>query len=148
MLVAFTIHGESPMSTDLSIVERPDHSSLISVPSTTSRYRTRWGSELSAHEGNPDFVLSLARGLRVIESFEGHPAGMSIADISRSTDLSRAAVRRLLITLELLGYIESAGRKYRLRNRVLELGLSYLSSNSPAPPRAPLNQQTIHLLAP
>jgi IclR family transcriptional regulator, pca regulon regulatory protein len=95
-----------------------------------SRFRTRWGADLAVHEGNPDFVLSLARGLRVIEAFDGRPQGLSIADIARTTELSRAAVRRLLITLELLGYIEATGRKYRLRHRVLHLGMSYLSSNS------------------
>jgi IclR family transcriptional regulator, pca regulon regulatory protein len=84
----------------------------------------------SALEGNPDFVLSLARGLKVIESFEGRSEGQSAADISRFTNLSRAAVRRCLITLELLGYVESVGRTYRLRTRVLRLGFSYLSSNS------------------
>jgi IclR family transcriptional regulator, pca regulon regulatory protein len=95
-----------------------------------SRFRTRWGADLAVHEGNPDFVLSLARGLRVIEAFDGRPEGLSIADIARATELSRAAVRRLLITLELLGYIEANGRKYRLRHRVLHLGMSYLSSSS------------------
>lgn len=86
--------------------------------------------EFSALEGNPDFVLSLARGLRVIESFEGRSEGQSAADISRATHLSRAAVRRCLITLQMLGYVESAGRSYRLRTRVLKLGFSYLSSNT------------------
>jgi IclR family pca regulon transcriptional regulator len=83
-----------------------------------SPFRTRWGSELSVHEGNPDFVLSLARGLRVMEVLEGQPAGLSIAEISRLTALSRAAVRRLLITLGLLGYIETGARKYRLQRRI------------------------------
>jgi len=106
-----------------------------------SRFRTRWGADLAVHEGNPDFVLSLARGLRVIEAFDGHPQGLSIADISRATELSRAAVRRLLITLELLGYIESNGRKYRLRHRVLHLGTSYLSSNSLATVSLPAVQK-------
>lgn len=96
----------------------------------SSRFRTRWGADLAVHEGNPDFVLSLARGLRVIEAFDGRSQGLSIADIARATELSRAAVRRLLITLELLGYIAASGRKYRLRHRVLHLGMSYLSSNS------------------
>ena len=81
-------------------------------------------------DGNPDFVLSLARGLKVIEAFEGHTEGQTVADVSRSTGLSRAAARRLLITLELLGYVESSGRAYRLTTRVLRLGFSYLSSNS------------------
>lgn len=86
--------------------------------------------EFAGFEGNPDFVLSLARGLRVIEAFEGHTEGQKVADIARSTGLSRAAARRSLITLELLNYVESAGRTYRLKTRVLKLGFSYLSSNS------------------
>jgi IclR family pca regulon transcriptional regulator len=85
---------------------------------------------LSEFEGDPNFVLSLARGLQVIETFEGHKQGQSIADIARATGLSRAAVRRLLITLQTLGYAESDGRVYRLKTRVLKLGFSYLSSAS------------------
>ena len=85
---------------------------------TLSPFRTRWGTELAVHEGNPDFVLSLARGLRVMECFASHPDGLTIAEISRATALSRAAVRRLLITLELLGYIEARARKYQLRRSV------------------------------
>jgi IclR family pca regulon transcriptional regulator len=98
-------------------------------PQMLSPFRTRWGSELAAHEGNPDFVLSLARGLKVIACFEAHPNGLSIAEISRTTALSRAAVRRLLITLELLGYIEADARRYRLQRRVPQPGCS---SASPA----------------
>jgi len=81
-------------------------------------------------EGDPNYVLSLARGLKVIETFEGHTEGQSVADVARRTGLSRAAVRRLLITLESLGYAECAGRVYRLKTRVLKLGFSYLSSTS------------------
>jgi IclR family transcriptional regulator, pca regulon regulatory protein len=88
---------------------------------TLSPFRTRWGSEFSAYEGNPDFVLSLARGLHVIEFLERHPDGLTIAEISRHTALSRAAVRRLLITLHLLGYIRSDLRKYRLRRGALRM---------------------------
>jgi IclR family pca regulon transcriptional regulator len=86
--------------------------------------------EFAAFDGNPDFVLSLARGLRVIESFEGHTDGQTVADVARSTSLSRAAVRRSLLTLEVLGYVEYSGRTYRLKTRVLKLGFSYLTSNS------------------
>jgi IclR family pca regulon transcriptional regulator len=86
--------------------------------------------EFSELEGDPNYVLSLARGLKVIETFEGRTEGQSVADVARRTGLSRAAVRRLLITLESLGYAESAGRVYRLKTRVLKLGFSYLSSTS------------------
>lgn len=86
--------------------------------------------DLSAHAGNPDFVLSLARGLRVIESFEGHQEGRSIVEISQSTDLSRASIRRILLTLQLLGYVEKSRQVYRLKTQVLRLGFSFLSSSS------------------
>ena len=87
-------------------------------------------ADFSQHEGNPDFVLSLARGLRVIETFEGHTDGQSVSDVARRTGLSRAAVRRSLMTLQILGYAESNGAIYRITTRALRLGFSYLSSAS------------------
>ena len=51
---------------------------------------------LDAFEGNPDFVLSLARGLTVIEAFQDRPDGVTVGDVAARTGLSRAAVRRLL----------------------------------------------------
>src|SRR3954469_24515114 len=87
-------------------------------------------AEFAPHAGNPDFMLSLARGLRVIESFEGHQEGRSILEISQSTTLSRAAIRRILFTLELLGYVERSRQVYRLRTQILRLGFSFLSSSS------------------
>jgi IclR family transcriptional regulator, pca regulon regulatory protein len=98
---------------------------------------------LASFEGNPDFVLSLARGLMVIEAFEGNTDGLSAGAISRRTGLSRAAVRRLLITLELLGYAESDERVYRLKTRVMRLGFSYLSSSSLATLAQPILQHVI-----
>jgi IclR family pca regulon transcriptional regulator len=87
-------------------------------------------ADLESYAGNPNFVLSLARGLRVIESFEGRTEGMTVGEVSQATGLSRAAARRLLLTLEMLGYAESSRRNFRLRTRVLKLGFSYLSSTS------------------
>lgn len=86
--------------------------------------------DLARFEGDPDFVLSLARGLRVIETFEGHTEGRTVADVARQTGLSRAAVRRSLMTLQMLGYADSNGSIFRLTTRALRLGFSYLSSAS------------------
>jgi IclR family pca regulon transcriptional regulator len=88
------------------------------------------GVKSETGRADPNFVLSLARGLEVIETFEGNTEGQSVADIARKTGLSRAAVRRLLITLEQLGYAEYTGKVYRLKTRVLKLGFSYLTSTS------------------
>ena len=104
---------------------------------TKSRLRTnpapgepRAAADFQEFEGDPNFVLSLARGLRVIEAFDGHKEGFTCAEAARRTGLSRAAVRRLLMTLEMLGYAESKGRLYKLRSRVLSLGSSFISSTS------------------
>lgn len=82
------------------------------------------------YENNPDFILSLARGLAVIEAFEDRPSGVTVADVAERTGLSRAAVRRALITLNLLGYASHSGPIYRLHGRILRVGFSYLSSQS------------------
>jgi IclR family pca regulon transcriptional regulator len=79
---------------------------------------------------NPDFVLSLARGLKVLEAFEERPDGVTVGEVAARTGLSRAAVRRLLITLELEGYAGHNGPVYRLGSRVLRLGFAFLSSHS------------------
>lgn len=76
----------------------------------------------------PDFVTALARGLAVIRALgeEGPPT--TLAEIARRVGLARATVRRSLITLETLGYVENDGRVFALTPKVLLLGYSYLSS--------------------
>ncbi len=92
-------------------------------------------------EGNPDFVLSLARGLTVIEAFQDRPDGVTVGEVSNKTALSRAAVRRLLITLEHLGYASRNGSKFQLGSRVLRLGFSFLSSHSLATLALPILEE-------
>jgi IclR family pca regulon transcriptional regulator len=75
-----------------------------------------------------DYVQSLARGLAVLRAFGGDAPSMSLAGIAARTGLSRAAARRLVLTLEHLGYVRSLGRDYALSPRVLELGLGYVGS--------------------
>jgi IclR family pca regulon transcriptional regulator len=81
---------------------------------------------------NPDFVTALARGLSVIRAFSADTPCMTLADIGKRVALPRATVRRSLITLMALGYVEGDGRNFSLTPKVLTLGNSYLSS-SPLP---------------
>ncbi len=77
---------------------------------------------------DPDFMLSLARGLAVLRAF-GEAAGpLSVSEAARRTGISRAAARRCLETLARLGYTERQGRLYHLRPRALELGYAFLVS--------------------
>lgn len=108
--------------------------------------RREHAQPFAAYAGNPDFVLSLARGLQVIEAFQRMTDALSVGEISVRTGLSRAAVRRLLITLELLGYASHEGPLYRLTPRILQLGFSYLSSSSLEALAFPLLQHLTQVL--
>jgi len=66
---------------------------------------------------------------------------MTIAQASKSTGLSRAAVRRCLHTLVQLGYAAPSGQAYVLRPKVLSLGYAYLSSSSLSMRAQPLLDQ-------
>lgn len=79
-------------------------------------------------EPSPNFVQSLARGLSVIEAMGSSPGPMTLSQAAAATGLSRAAARRLLLTLEELGYVSASGRNFSLTPRVLGLGYSYLAS--------------------
>jgi len=75
-----------------------------------------------------DYVQSLSRGLTVLQAFNAERPAMTLADMSRATDLTRATVRRLLHTLVSLGYVCTDGRTFELTPRVLDLGFAYVSS--------------------
>jgi len=75
---------------------------------------------------HPDFVQSFARGLAVIEAFDREHAAMTLSEVARRAGLTRAAARRLLLTLCELGYAESDGRLFSLRPKVLNLGFAFL----------------------
>jgi IclR family pca regulon transcriptional regulator len=81
-----------------------------------------------AFEDSPDFVQSLARGLSVVRAFDRGHARMTLSKVAERTGLTRAVVRRNLLTLQHLGYVGVDGRDFYLRPRVLDLGYSYLSS--------------------
>ncbi|WP_163512963.1 IclR family transcriptional regulator domain-containing protein [Fodinicola acaciae] len=81
-------------------------------------------------ERGAHFVQSLERGLAVIRAFDADHPQLTLSDVARSTELTRAAARRFLLTLVDLGYVRFDGRLFSLTPRVLELGYSYLSALS------------------
>ena len=80
-------------------------------------------------DADPDFIEAIARGFDVITAFgPGRPA-MSLSELAATTGLARPTVRRILVTLEALGYARSTGLGgYTLTPRVLELGTTYVQS--------------------
>jgi IclR family pca regulon transcriptional regulator len=76
----------------------------------------------------PDFVEALARGLAVITAFSPTATALSVSDAAARTDLPRPTARRLLLTLEKLGYVRSSNGLYTLTTKVLELGTTYIAA--------------------
>ena len=85
---------------------------------------------LNSFAGDPNFMLSLARGLTVLEAFSERKRPLTISQVAQRTQLSRASVRRCLYTLEQLGYVSQQDGHFALRPRVLHLGHAYFSSTS------------------
>jgi IclR family pca regulon transcriptional regulator len=76
---------------------------------------------------DPDFIEAVARGLDVIRAFR--PGGaMSLTEIATASELARPTARRILVTLESLGYVRSGKGGFQLTPRVLELGLTYVQA--------------------
>jgi IclR family pca regulon transcriptional regulator len=74
------------------------------------------------------FVQSFARGLAVIRTFSADAPEQTLSEVASRSGLTRAGARRILLTLQTLGYVHSDGKWFRLTPRILELGFAYLSS--------------------
>lgn len=74
------------------------------------------------------YVQSFARGLEVIRSFSAEAPQQTLSEVAARTGLTRAGARRILLTLQTLGYVETDGRHFRPTARILDLGFAYLSS--------------------
>ena len=82
-----------------------------------------------AGRGNgPDFVEALARGLDILAAFGADHRGMSLSEVAVAAGLARPTARRLLLTLEELGYVRSADGTFELTPKVMNLGMAYVSS--------------------
>jgi len=74
------------------------------------------------------YVQSFARGLQVIRSFSAAAPRQTLSEVAAASGLTRAGARRILLTLQTLGYVSSDGKHFSLTPRILDLGFAYLSS--------------------
>jgi len=87
------------------------------------------GFPITARESGGQFVEAFARGLLVIMAFgEGHER-MTLSQVAQRTGLTRAGARRLLFTLEQLGFVGRRERQFFLTPKILRLGYAYTSSS-------------------
>ena len=83
---------------------------------------------MAGRGAGPDFVEALARGLDVLACFDADHRTMSLTEVAAAAGLARPTARRLLLTLEELGFVRSSGGLFQLTPRVLTLGTAYVSS--------------------
>ena len=101
---------------------------------TKSAVETTSGKTLDVQDGSEKkpgdtYVQSFARGLEVIRSFSADRPVQTLSEVAAQTGLTRAGARRILLTLQTLGYVECAdGKHFELTPRILDLGFAYLSS--------------------
>lgn len=74
------------------------------------------------------YVQSFARGLSVIRAFGADAPRQTLTEVARRCGLTRAGARRILLTLQTLGYVRAEGRLFELTPKILDLGFAYISS--------------------
>src|SRR4051794_29624109 len=83
---------------------------------------------MAGRGAGPDFVEALARGLDILACFDARHPSMSLSEIAAVSGLARPTARRLLLTLDELGYVRSDNGSFGLTPKVLELGIAYAAS--------------------
>ena len=81
-----------------------------------------------ARDDDRDFVEALARGLDVITCFSATATRLTVSDVAARTGLARPTTRRLLLTLQQLGYVQGNNGEYSLTTKTLELGTAYIAT--------------------
>lgn len=77
-----------------------------------------------------DFAQTLARGLACLEQLAAADAPLTCTEIARAMNVSRAAARRILLTLESLGYVAEERGVFGPTPKVLALGRGVLRRTS------------------
>ncbi|HEX8029904.1 MAG TPA: IclR family transcriptional regulator C-terminal domain-containing protein [Vicinamibacterales bacterium] len=83
----------------------------------------------SSATNDPNFMQSLARGLDVIGAFQHARPSLTVSEVAAVANMSRAAARRCLHTLSVLGYARGVDGSYRLTPKALSLGYAYLNAS-------------------
>jgi IclR family pca regulon transcriptional regulator len=76
-----------------------------------------------------DYVQSIERGFAVLLAFDADRPNPTLAELATATGLSRPAVRRILLTLQRLGYVAATGSRWTLTPRVLTIGQHYAATH-------------------
>lgn len=85
---------------------------------------------MAVEGGDRDHVQSLERGFAVLLAFDEDLTRPTLAELAAKTGFSRPAVRRLLLTLQRLGYVAHEGSRWTLTPRVLSIAQHYTATHA------------------
>jgi IclR family pca regulon transcriptional regulator len=85
---------------------------------------------MTGTDSERDYIQSIERGFAVLLAFDAERPHPSLAELAATTGLSRPAVRRILLTLQRLGYVQAEGPRWHLTPRVLSIGQHYSGSHA------------------
>ncbi|MFV0244341.1 MAG: IclR family transcriptional regulator [Qingshengfaniella sp.] len=80
---------------------------------------------------DPRYVVpGLARGLFLLQVFNGQQSDLTLAELAEAAGLSRSSTYRLVYTLEKEGFLsrDPETRRYALTSRVMTLGFAFLAA--------------------
>lgn len=99
--------------------------------------------KLTPAKPSGETINGLAKGLAVIELFDGKRMQLTVSEAAKAIGASRAAARRCLLTLAGLGYLlrHADGKSYTPLPRLMRLGVGYGRPASLAAAAQPLLDQ-------
>lgn len=96
--------------------------SIPEVPADTQ------SEETAASPKKEELLDSLSKGLALLRLFATGVERLTMQEVSERLEVTRAAARRLLLTLQHNGYLTQQGRHFALTPRVMDLGFAYFAS--------------------
>ncbi|MGO4277526.1 MULTISPECIES: IclR family transcriptional regulator domain-containing protein [Cupriavidus] len=75
-----------------------------------------------------ELLDSLTKGLALLRLYASGVERLTMQEVAEQLDVTRAAARRLLLTLEHNGYLAQDGRYFALTPKVMDLGYAYFAS--------------------
>ena len=85
---------------------------------------------VSEEKSGQNHIQGLERGLAVLQAFDADRPNPTATELASATQLSRPVVRRVLLTLQRLGYVATSGGRWTLTPRVLSIGQHYTATDT------------------
>jgi IclR family pca regulon transcriptional regulator len=87
-------------------------------------------TSVSEEKSSQNHIQGLERGLAVLQAFDAERPNPTASELAEATQLARPVVRRILLTLQRLGYVATAGGRWTLTPRVLSIGQHYTATHA------------------